>query len=255
MAAMFTASPRSARTRCFVVLFVVIAGVFGGPVAGSLETDGGFTANDSGSARAERPHRGGDRHAGRAGGGRADDARPTSADAGRAPQLAGAAGHRVAVASTTRARSRDGSSGLPAATLAADARRGRRRRRPRRALRGTGDVLLGGSLFAQHQIGDAGRRDLGRAEMLAFPILLLLSLLFFRGRAAVLPLVVGHDHRARHLPRADGGQPGLLALDLRAQPRDRPRARPGDRLHAVPRHPLPRGARRKGNPDAGPARR
>ena len=36
-----------------VVLFVVVAGVLGGPVAGSLETDGGFTAADSGSARAE----------------------------------------------------------------------------------------------------------------------------------------------------------------------------------------------------------
>ena len=33
--------------------------------------------------------------------------------------------------------------------------------------------------------------DLGRAELLAFPVLLLLSLLFFRGRATVLPLAVG----------------------------------------------------------------
>jgi trehalose monomycolate/heme transporter len=33
--------------------------------------------------------------------------------------------------------------------------------------------------------------DLGRAEMLAFPLLLILSILFFRGRAAVLPLVAG----------------------------------------------------------------
>jgi RND superfamily putative drug exporter len=33
--------------------------------------------------------------------------------------------------------------------------------------------------------------DLGRAELLAFPVLLLLSLLFFRGRATILPLAVG----------------------------------------------------------------
>ena len=53
------------------------------------------------------------------------------------------------------------------------------------------DVTLGGSLFAQSQIGESVVADLGRAETLAFPILFLLTLLFFRGRAAVLPLVVG----------------------------------------------------------------
>jgi uncharacterized membrane protein YdfJ with MMPL/SSD domain len=41
------------------------------------------------------------------------------------------------------------------------------------------------------QIGETVSEDLARAEMLAFPLLLLLSLLFFRGRAALLPLVVG----------------------------------------------------------------
>jgi len=46
-----TARPK--RTLLFVVLFVVIAGVVGGPVAGSLQTDGGFAATSSGSARAE----------------------------------------------------------------------------------------------------------------------------------------------------------------------------------------------------------
>ena len=54
---MFTAladrtTARPKRTLLAVVLFVVIAGVFGGPVAGALEDSGGFTANDSGSARA-----------------------------------------------------------------------------------------------------------------------------------------------------------------------------------------------------------
>ena len=54
---MFTAladrtTARPKRTLLAVVLFVVIAGVFGGPVAGALADRGGFTANDSGSARA-----------------------------------------------------------------------------------------------------------------------------------------------------------------------------------------------------------
>ncbi len=55
----------------------------------------------------------------------------------------------------------------------------------------TADVEVGGSLIAQTQLGGTVGEDLGRAELFAFPVLLLLSLLFFRGRATVLPLVVG----------------------------------------------------------------
>ena len=43
----------------------------------------------------------------------------------------------------------------------------------------------------QLQISETVSEDLGRAELLAFPLLVLLALLFFRGRAALLPLVVG----------------------------------------------------------------
>jgi hypothetical protein len=45
-----TAHPK--RTLLAVIVFVVLAGIFGGPVAGALEESGGFTATDSGSARA-----------------------------------------------------------------------------------------------------------------------------------------------------------------------------------------------------------
>src|SRR3954470_8792267 len=48
----FMLSARPKRTLLFVLLFVVFAGVVGGPVAGSLQTEGGFNATDSGSARA-----------------------------------------------------------------------------------------------------------------------------------------------------------------------------------------------------------
>ena len=51
--------------------------------------------------------------------------------------------------------------------------------------------MLGGWLVAGTQIGDSVTADLGRAEALAFPILLILSLVFFRGRAALLPLAGG----------------------------------------------------------------
>ncbi|HEY6886661.1 MAG TPA: hypothetical protein VI300_02740, partial [Solirubrobacter sp.] len=176
---MLTARPK--RTLLFVVLFVIVAGVVGGPVAGSLQTDGGFAATSSGSARAEA---------------KIEQATGTAATPGvvalmRDPQQATAVRERLAaqpgIASVTPqpTLSRDGRQAYLLATLKADADEdtvlaGLEKRFPE-----SGDVLLGGSLFAQHQIGDSVSADLGRAEMLAFPILLLLSLLFFRGRAAL----------------------------------------------------------------------
>ncbi|MDN5853400.1 MAG: MMPL family transporter, partial [Actinomycetia bacterium] len=53
------------------------------------------------------------------------------------------------------------------------------------------DVTVGGQAVAGLQLSEQTGKDLGRAEMLAFPILILLSIVFFRGRAAVLPLIVG----------------------------------------------------------------
>jgi hypothetical protein len=60
------------------------------------------------------------------------------------------------------------------------------------AFAGQGDVELGGVVIADDQIATQAEDDLRRAEVLAFPLLLLLSLIFFRGLvAAALPLVLG----------------------------------------------------------------
>lgn len=57
---------------------------------------------------------------------------------------------------------------------------------------GQDDVELGGVVIADDQIAEQAEKDLQRAEMLAFPLLLLLSLIFFRSLvAAALPLVLG----------------------------------------------------------------
>ena len=54
------------------------------------------------------------------------------------------------------------------------------------------DVALGGGSIAQEQVGTQVSEDIARAELLAFPILFLLSLFVFRGVvAALLPLAVG----------------------------------------------------------------
>jgi RND superfamily putative drug exporter len=53
-------------------------------------------------------------------------------------------------------------------------------------------VTVGGRALAQEQVNNQVERDLRTAELLAFPLLLLLSLLFFRSLvAALLPLMVG----------------------------------------------------------------
>jgi uncharacterized membrane protein YdfJ with MMPL/SSD domain len=53
-------------------------------------------------------------------------------------------------------------------------------------------VLLGGSAIARAQVNDQTAKDLKKAEMVVFPLLFALSLVFFRSViAALLPLLVG----------------------------------------------------------------
>jgi RND superfamily putative drug exporter len=56
---------------------------------------------------------------------------------------------------------------------------------------GEAGVELGGNAVAQTQVGEQATTDLATAELIAFPLLILLTFLFFRGIAALLPLAVG----------------------------------------------------------------
>jgi putative drug exporter of the RND superfamily len=59
-------------------------------------------------------------------------------------------------------------------------------------LAGKPGVLVGGPAVAQEQVNHQVEEDLKKAELLAFPLLFLLSLLFFRSLvAALLPLLIG----------------------------------------------------------------
>ena len=59
-------------------------------------------------------------------------------------------------------------------------------------LNGKPGVTVGGGALAQEQVNQQTESDLRRAELLAFPLLFLLSLLFFRSLvASLLPLLVG----------------------------------------------------------------
>jgi RND superfamily putative drug exporter len=65
-------------------------------------------------------------------------------------------------------------------------------KRIKEKLKGTKGILLGGPIVANTEIDDQIGSDLARAEMVGIPILIVLSLLFFRGVvASLLPLAVG----------------------------------------------------------------
>src|SRR5205823_6408940 len=90
--------------------------------------------------------------------------------------------------------SRDGRATYLAAYFrgtAADAKDGTAERLDKRFGHQAG-VVLGGPRLASHEVSETVQSDLARAELLAFPILFLLSLWVFRGLvAAALPPLLG----------------------------------------------------------------
>lgn len=87
---------------------------------------------------------------------------------------------------------RDGRATYVAAYLRSGVDQGDAGERIARELADVGDVAVGGYAVAVPQVSDQVEEDLQRAEMLAFPLLFLLSLVVFRGAvAALLPLFVG----------------------------------------------------------------
>ncbi len=179
-------------TLVLVALFVVVAGVVGGPVAGRLSADGGFAPGDAESVRAA------DQLA-QATGREGDDGilllvrGPAGGVEARAAAAAAAlrAVDGIATARGPAAISADGERALVTAALRDGSDADAVVDDVQAAFADDKAVTVGGSELANRQIGETVSSDLGRAELIAFPLLLLLSLLFFRGRAALLPLVVG----------------------------------------------------------------
>ena len=174
---MVTTHPR--RTLLVVLAFVLVAGVVGGPLAGRLSTSGGFVAPGADSQVAQQ-------RLATAGGRESSPAvvlltapRAREAAAARLARIPGVVSVATPAAGIVTATLRTGTDDEEVAQEALDAFAGRE------------DVTVGGPAVADLQIGETVGADLGRAEMFALPILVLLSLLFFRGRAALLPLAVG----------------------------------------------------------------
>lgn len=87
--------------------------------------------------------------------------------------------------------SRDGQSSMVAATIRTAASETDVAERLMDDFEGTPGVELGGNAVAQAQVSEQATTDLATAELIAFPLLALLTFLFFRGVAALLPLAVG----------------------------------------------------------------
>src|SRR4051794_38815203 len=174
------AHPR--RTLVAVLLFVVFAGVLGGPVAGALESSGGFVAPGADSEVAVE---------------RIQAATGRDPDAGLVLLVARPTRERVTTVERELARipgvaaTDVAGPGLLTATLLARADDEAAAQAALDAFARTDGVTVGGPAVAGLQIGETVSADLGRAELIAFPLLLLLSLLFFRGRATLMPLAVG----------------------------------------------------------------
>ncbi len=179
---------------------VLLAGVFGGPVFGLLDS-----GNDFDDPQAEAPRAS------------ADVARATGADASpslvalvrlgapadspeaqRKLERVAAALDDPGIANVTRYEpggnrtlvSEDGESSYVVATFKDDSRGALGRVQPK--LERISGVTVGGGELAREQVGDQVSEDIARAELLAFPILFLLSLFVFRSVvAALLPLAVG----------------------------------------------------------------
>ncbi|HEX5194574.1 MAG TPA: MMPL family transporter [Solirubrobacteraceae bacterium] len=184
------------RTLVAALLFVIVAGAIGAPVTGMLKSSGGFAPGSSDSQVATHLL-----------------ARATGTEPSpgivllvRTPDGARSAASRQHVA-TVRDRlaavpgvaravgpaavSRDGRAELVTGTLSSSADDHDVATATEAAFKSDRDVVVGGSAVAGEQIGSTVSKDLGRAELLAFPLLLILSLLFFRGRATLMPLVTG----------------------------------------------------------------
>jgi uncharacterized membrane protein YdfJ with MMPL/SSD domain len=87
--------------------------------------------------------------------------------------------------------SRDGQNVLVAAKLRTGASDTKVVKRLHTAFARDRAVTLGGTAVAGEQVGAQATSDLAIAELIAFPLLALLSLLVFRGVAALLPIAIG----------------------------------------------------------------
>jgi uncharacterized membrane protein YdfJ with MMPL/SSD domain len=182
---------RPRRTLIIVLTFVLLAAVVGGPIAGQLESGDGFRTASSESTRADEQFE-------RATG---EETAPgvvllvEGSPAGLEQRAQAAAGELAGIPGVAQAApagvAEDGGSAIVTGSIRASADDEDVADAALTSFEDNPDVTVGGSAVADLQLSETVSEDLGRAELFAFPLLLILSLLFFRGRAAALPVVAG----------------------------------------------------------------
>jgi RND superfamily putative drug exporter len=187
---------RPRRLALAALAFFVIAAVVGGPTAGLLQARDSFQDPSAPSAHAKALIEHATGTEAQAGVLALVNAPPSSPSvASVAHTIAGVSG--VASVATPESGqdpalvSRDGRESIVAATLRSAPNPDDVVTQIQASLKARHDVTLGGADVAGQQVGDQAKSDLAFAELLAFPLLALLSLLIFRGLAALLPVAVG----------------------------------------------------------------
>ena len=195
------AQRRSRRVLVISVVAALMAGVLGGPVAQTMTADRDDGADPAAPSILAREAL--DRAAGHS-------PEPDVVVVVRAPGPIASAAGQARVANVERVLTREASMGRVVADPTIVSRDGRATyvtgylapqsykadqeaaRRIDAQLAGAAGVSVGGPVLTNVQISDQISKDLARAEMLAFPLLFLLSLVLFRGLvAALLPMLVG----------------------------------------------------------------
>lgn len=182
------------RTQWLTLAFILVAGVIGGPLAGSLHSSSSNAPTSADSQQADRLIQ------------QATGRQPsagvvllvrtphgTSADAPRIHTLARQLDHIPGIATVQgpAAVARDHRDTIISGTLSSSASDQTVATAVQSAFGHDGDVVVGGNTIVSAQIGSTVSKDLGFSEIIVLPLLIGLALLFFRGRAALIPLAVG----------------------------------------------------------------
>jgi RND superfamily putative drug exporter len=184
------------RTALLALLFVLVAAVVGGSAASKLNAPNAFEnpASQAAAARIQIERATGAEptagvialvHGAALSAAAASAAQTLRRDPGVAHVASYAITHNAALIS------KDGRSTLLAASLHSHAAPDAVVDRLTKAFAARHDVQLGGADVSLRQTNLQATKDLGFAELLAFPLLALLAFLIFRGVAALLPLGVG----------------------------------------------------------------
>jgi uncharacterized membrane protein YdfJ with MMPL/SSD domain len=176
-------------------LVFLVGVVVGAPTQNLLKAENSFQAPSSQSARAETAIKQATGLEPSPGVLALVDAPPSSPRVAQAAHtLASIPGVRQVTTPTSRISplvSKDGDRTIVAATLAASRYPNTVAKSIEDRFSGDRDVQLGGADIANEQVNTQSSHDLGFAELVAFPLLVILAIVIFRGLAAVIPVAVG----------------------------------------------------------------